>query len=53
MIVSDVYPEGPAAKAGLKINDVIVSLDGFPVDNVPLFTLGLYLLNQGNTAQLQ
>ena len=53
VIVSDVYSEGPAAQAGLKIDDVIVSLDGFPVDNVPLFTLGLYLLNQGNTAQLQ
>jgi serine protease Do len=53
VIVSDVYPDGPAAEAGLKIDDVIVSLDGFPVDNVPLFTLGLYLLNQGNSAQLR
>jgi len=53
VIVSDVYPDSPAAEAGLKIDDVIVTLDGFPVDNLPLFTLGLYLLNQGNYAQLQ
>ena len=52
VIVSDVFPEGPAAKAGLQIEDVIVALDGFPVDNVPLFTLGLYLMNHGDSATL-
>jgi serine protease Do len=52
VIVSDVYPEGPAAKAGLKPEDVIVALDGFPVDNLPLFTLGLYLMNHGDTAKV-
>jgi serine protease Do len=51
-IVSDVFPEGPAAQAGLKVQDVIVGLDGFPVDNVPLFTLGLYLMNQGDSAKV-
>jgi serine protease Do len=52
VIVSDVFPEGPAAKAGLKTEDVIVALDGFPVDNVPLFTLGLYLMNHGDSANV-
>jgi serine protease Do len=52
VIVSDVFPEGPAAQAGLKVEDVIVALDGFPVDNVPLFTLGLYLMNQGDAAKV-
>src|SRR5580700_9567036 len=52
VIVSDVFPEGPAAQAGLKVEDVIVALDGFPVDNVPLFTLGLYLMNQGDSAKV-
>jgi serine protease Do len=52
VIVSDVFPDGPAAKAGLKTEDVIVALDGFPVDNVPLFTLGLYLMNHGDSANV-
>jgi serine protease Do len=52
VIVSDVFPEGPAAKAGLQIEDVIVALDGFPVDNVPLFTLGLYLMNHSDSANV-
>jgi serine protease Do len=52
VIVSDVFPEGPAAQAGLKVEDVIVALDGFPVDNVPLFTLGLYLMNHGDAAKV-
>ncbi|HEX4379721.1 MAG TPA: trypsin-like peptidase domain-containing protein [Candidatus Acidoferrum sp.] len=52
VLVSDVYSEGSAAQAGLKIEDVIVALDGFPVDNVPLFTLGLYLVNQTDTAKI-
>ena len=28
VIVSDVYPEGPAEKAGLKIGDVVLGIDG-------------------------
>ena len=53
VIVSDVTPGGPADTAGLKSEDVVVALDGLPVDNVPLFTLGLYLLNGGGSARLQ
>lgn len=53
VIVSDVLPGTPASEAGLKIQDVIVGIDGFPIDNLPLFTLGLYLMNKGNSAKLQ
>lgn len=52
VIVSDVFPDGPAANAGLKPEDVVVALDGFPVDNLPLFTLGLYLMNHGDSAKV-
>src|SRR5580692_3962288 len=32
---------------------IISGIDGFPVDNLPLFALSLYLLNTGNSAKLQ
>ena len=35
VIVSDVWPGGPAEKAGLAVGDVIVSVDGQPADNLP------------------
>ena len=37
VIVSDVEPSGPAETAGLKVQDVILTLDGKPVVNVPQF----------------
>ena len=53
VIVSDIFPGSPAEHAGLKIQDVILTLDGYPVDNVPIFTLALYLLNTSNSARLE
>jgi serine protease Do len=53
VIVSDILPGSKADQAGLKIQDVILSIDGLPVDNVPLFALSLYLFNTGNSAKLQ
>jgi serine protease Do len=35
VIVSDVWPGGPAETAGLKVGDILVSVDGQPVDNLP------------------
>ena len=35
VIVSDVWPGGPAEAAGLKVGDVLVSVDGQPADNLP------------------
>ena len=53
VIVSDVYPEGPAEKAELKIGDVVLGIDGHPVDSLPIFTLALYLMNNGTSAKLE
>jgi serine protease Do len=43
VIVSDVTPDGPAAGAGLKVQDVILTLDGRPVMNVPQFDAAFLL----------
>ena len=37
VIVSDVAPKGPADAAGLKVGDIILTLDKRPVINVPQF----------------
>lgn len=53
VVVADVDNDGPAAHAGLKVGDVIESIDGMPVDNVALFTLSLYLRTTADKVNLQ
>jgi serine protease Do len=38
VIVSDVWPDGPAQAAGLKVGDVLASVDGQPAENLPTVT---------------
>src|SRR5215813_12791336 len=35
VIVSDVWPCGPAEAGGLKVGDILITVDGQPVENVP------------------
>jgi serine protease Do len=53
VIVADVTPGSSAEHAGLKIRDVIVSIDGLPVDNVPLLILSLYMRDASDSVKLQ
>ncbi len=46
VIVSDLAPGGPGESAGLKLNDIILSIDGDPVENLPMFA-GRMLLHPG------
>jgi serine protease Do len=52
IIVSDVMPGGPADTAGLKIQDIIVGVDGKPTGSVPLFTHSLYMHQSGERARI-
>jgi len=42
VVLGDVYPNSPAAKAGLRINDVILSVEGKPMENGRQFDVTLY-----------
>jgi serine protease Do len=52
VIVSDVWPGGPAEKAGVKIGDVLVSMDGQPVDNLPTVSYSFRLRDSKDDVQL-
>ncbi len=53
VIVSDVVPGGPADRAGLKIQDIIVRVDGERTASLPLFSQKLYLHGSGEHAKLE
>jgi serine protease Do len=52
VMVSGVTPNGPAAKAGVKPNDVIVSIDGRPVKNGDDLVADISGRKVGSTVQL-
>jgi len=53
VIVSDVLPGGPAEQAGLKIQDIILSINGRPIGNLPIFGLSMFMLNAGDRAKIE
>jgi serine protease Do len=52
VIVSDVWPGGPAEAAGLKIGDILVSVDGQPADNLPTVNYYFRLRDSPDKVQL-
>jgi serine protease Do len=52
VIVSDVPPDSTAERAGLRIGDVVIAMDGAPVNNVPTLALSLYLHENANFTKL-
>ncbi len=47
VIFSDVAPDGPAGIGGLRPKDVVVSVDGFPIESLPKYVASLYLHPRG------
>jgi len=52
VIVSDVLPDGPAAKAGVHPGDVLVSVDGQGADNLPTVSYNFRLRDSPDPIQL-
>ena len=52
VVLSDVRPGGPAERAGLAISDVVVSLDGKPMENARQFDVNLYRRAPGEVLSL-
>ena len=53
VVLGDVFPNSPAANAGLRINDVILSLDGKPMENGRQFDVNVYRKPIGGTVNLE
>jgi serine protease Do len=52
VIVSDVTPGSPAEAAGLKVQDIIASIDGRSVDNLPSLATLLFMRRGGEKMKL-
>jgi len=52
VIVSDVWPGGPAAAAGLQVGDILVSVDGQPAENLPTVSYNFRLRDSADAVQL-
>ena len=52
VIVSDVWPGGPALAAGLAVGDVLVSIDGQPADNLPTVSYNFRLRDSQNNVEM-
>jgi serine protease Do len=53
VLVSDVIPSGPADVAGMKIQDIILGVNGMPTGTLPLFAHSLNLHRSGDHVRIE
>ena len=53
VLVSDILPDSPANTAGIKVEDVIVAVDGSTIDSVAQFATAFYNKRAGDQAELE
>jgi len=52
VIVSDVVPGSPAENAGVKVQDIVKTIDGYPIDNLPAVGTRLFMRSGGDQIKL-
>ncbi len=52
VIVADVLPDGPAEAAGLRVQDIILAADDYPIQTLPVYTAILYMHPADKTLKL-
>jgi serine protease Do len=52
LLISDVVPEGPADKAGVRLNDLLLRMDGTPINTLPEYQAALYRAPHGGKVKL-
>jgi serine protease Do len=53
VILSDVFPDGPGDKAGLKVGDIVLSLNDRPMENARQFDVNLYEEEKQDKARIK
>jgi serine protease Do len=53
VLLGDVFPGSPAEAAGLIVGDIVLSLNGKPMENGRQFNVNLYSKNVGDTVTLE